>query len=356
MIPKELSDKILTIGPAAKPQGGIAQVIINYMTEVFTTMPRIEFNAGQKGAVLKNIIAFVWSLIKELWILLSNRRIKIVHFHTAAGITFIRVSIGWVIAKIFSKKTIIHIHAGAFPVYYRKHSRYVKFVLKHSDRVVALSKEWYNFYTQEVGLNNVYIINNVISTPKKVSVSKDRLLHLLFLGHLIENKGIFDLLQVMIDYHNQYINRLVLHIGGCFNENRIQEIIEDNKLSDIVRFEGWVTGERKIELLNLCDVFVLPSYIEGLPLSILECMSYKMPIISTTVGGIPSIVETEINGYLFPPGDRDSLAKSIEIYLNTPSLVDKHGRESRKRVECFLPENVSVELERLYLDILDSNK
>lgn len=352
MIEESLSNKILTIGPAAKPQGGIAQVIINYMTLIFETMPRIEFNAGQKGAIIKNIVAFFLSLLKEFWILLTNRCIKIVHFHTAAGITFIRVSIGWLIAKAFKKKTIIHIHTGYFPGFYRKHQHYVRFVLNHSDRVVVLSKEWESFYTQEVGLTNIRVINNVIPSPILTEKYNDGLIHLLFLGHMLPKKGIFDLLQVMAQNREYFHGKLLLHIGGSRNEDQICDFITNNYIEDIVKFEGWVTGAEKIRLLNQCDIFILPSYVEGLPISILESMSYSMPIISTTIGGIPSVVSSNINGYLLKPGNLEALASAIQNYLDDPSLISMHGKESFKRVQIYLPPIVSDQLKALYDELL----
>ena len=54
MISQEVSERILTVGPAAKPQGGIAQLLINYRNDIFVSMKQLEFNAGQQGAIIKN--------------------------------------------------------------------------------------------------------------------------------------------------------------------------------------------------------------------------------------------------------------------------------------------------------------
>ena len=74
-----------------------------------------------------------------------------------------------------------------------------------------------------------------------------------------------------------------LKIGGNKNEEKLKKQIKDFNIQEIVTFEGWVSGNKKLELLNWADVFILPSFNEGLPISILEAMSYGMPIISTPV-------------------------------------------------------------------------
>lgn len=356
MISQEVSERILTVGPAAKPQGGIAQLLINYRNDIFVSMKQLEFNAGQQGAIIKNIIYFLKFLLQEFWLLLIDRKIKIVHFHTAAGITFIRVAIGWALARLFLKKTIIHIHAGAFPMYYKKHSKFVRFVLERCDRVVCLSEEWKDFYTSEVGLKNVVIINNVIPTPQWTDEPNDGKFHFLFLGHMIENKGLFDLLEVLKDHSTELSAKMVLHIGGARNEPKIQDFISSNDLGGFVKYEGWVTGDDKIFLLNLCDILILPSYIEGLPMSILEGMSYKMPIISTRVGGVPSLVVENVNGHLMEPGDKQGLFSSIMSYLNRPELIKIQGENSFMRINPYLPDTVSDQLEKMYLSVLDSNR
>ena len=94
--------------------------------------------------------------------------------------------------------------------------------------------------------------------------------------------------------------------------------IKDNNLDEMVKFVGWVSGDAKSKILSTTDILVLPSYYEGLPISVLEAMSYAMPVITTPVGGIPEVVTDGVEGTLFTPGDKASLTQTIDTYIENP--------------------------------------
>ena len=118
-----------------------------------------------------------------------------------------------------------------------------------------------------------------------------------------------------------------------------------------MKFEGWVSGEKKIELLNWADVYILPSFNEGLPISILEAMSYKKPIISTPVGGIPEVVD-KTNGILVTPGNDEEIFSAMKHYVDYKADITKHGEESYKKAETYLPDYVLNHLKRIYESLI----
>jgi glycosyltransferase involved in cell wall biosynthesis len=132
----------------------------------------------------------------------------------------------------------------------------------------------------------------------------------------------------------------------------LKELIKKHQIEDIVEFIGWVTGEEKKRVLNGADVFILPSYNEGVPISILEAMSYGKPIIATNVGGIPEIVIMNKNGLLIDPGKPDQIEKAINTLLENPELVKEFGENSEKMIQKHLPHSVIKELEENYKSIL----
>lgn len=100
------------------------------------------------------------------------------------------------------------------------------------------------------------------------------------IGH---NKGIYDLIGVIALHKKEFHGRQKLRAGGNGEVDKVKILIKEKKISDIVSYEGWVSGGRKVELLDVSDAYILPSYKEGLPISILEAMSYGLPMISTKV-------------------------------------------------------------------------
>jgi glycosyltransferase involved in cell wall biosynthesis len=166
------------------------------------------------------------------------------------------------------------------------------------------------------------------------------------------NKGIFDLLQVLRDHRAELSDKIKLFIGGNGQTAQLKNMIETSGLGGMVEFKGWVTGNEKDRLLQFSDVFVLPSYYEGSPVAVLEAMSYGAPVISTTVGGIPEIVKSGLNGWLHRPGDRQALLEAILYYINEPENIKKHGARSMQLIEDYYPGSVEPQLTSVYSSLL----
>ena len=170
----------------------------------------------------------------------------------------------------------------------------------------------------------------------------------LFLGRLGKRKGAYDLLEVLRDNKIYYQEKVKLFIGGDGEVEHVLKRIREYKLEEMVEYVGWVTGEKKIELLNNADVYVLPSYSEGLPISILEAMSYKLPIISTNIGGIPEVVFNAQNGYLITPGDQPALKRCIDKMLESSITRKKMGEKSYILSKKHFPNEIEKELITIY--------
>ena len=134
-------------------------------------------------------------------------------------------------------------------------------------------------------------------------------------------------------------------IGGDGDIEQINAILKDNPYKNAVKLMGWITGEQKVSALCQASIFLLPSYQEGIPMSILEAMSYKLPVISTHVGGIPELIEDGVNGYLIHPGDIDSLEDRINKLIQSKSLRIRMGESGYQR---FLADfQISILLKKL---------
>ena len=352
MLNQHLVEAILTIGCAYKhPKGGIAQVLYNYEQYVFPHFKCIT-NSGDANK-FKKLIKAIGGLIQMGYRLSCDRNIGIVHIHTASYNSFKRSSWFVLLAKLFRKKVILHIHGGGFKEYYATNPQWIISVLDKCDVIITLSVSWKQFYQSITCCPHIFIVENIISPPvlKQVGKSDDRF-HLLFLGLVDRQKGIFDLLETMHEYIEVFRNKLVLHIGGNGQIYILREMIAQYELNDIVTYEGFVSGTRKTDLLLGCDAFILPSYTEGLPVSILEAMSYGKPILSTPVGGIPEVVEQNVNGILFQPGDKKAMIEAIELIMNDEKKRTDMGQKSHERMKPFLPENVERQLDSIYRKLL----
>ena len=314
---------ILTIGIDYRVvRGGVAAVENVYSTFY---QPFNHVTTTVTNGQVKKLLVLCKAILQFLYWMLFHPEIKIVHVQGSVGASFWRKAIFIYIAKFFHKKVVWHMHAGRFAVFYQQHRYAVRKVVNKSDVIIALSEYWKEYFKNEFPTKRVEIIKNVISAPK-AHKQQTSYFTLLFLGLLGKNKGIYDLLECIWDHKVEFQGKLKLYIGGNGEIEHVKQLIKEYGIADIVIFEGWVSGDKKIELLNKSDAYILPSYKEGLPISILEAMSYGMPIISTPVGGIPEIVSNGENGYLVEPGNKEDIYKAIISLLNDSDLRNRMGR------------------------------
>ena len=343
--------KVLTIGPSNK--GGMYSVIQGYKT-FFS--PFYFIKASSDGSILKKIALLLCVFFKIPYYVFF-KKISIIHIHVASGKSFIRKSFIIRYCSLFRVNIIFHLHGGRFHLFAQEYGiEKIKKILFKCDRIVVLSKEWETFINDTLGYKETRIINNIVPFPqKKNTKNANSKIRFLYLGTIDEWKGIFDLLEVLSLNKESYSQKLELIIGGNGETERLNSYIKEKQLDSMVQYVGWVDGAKKIELLNNSDVYILPSYNEGLPISILEAMSYGKPIISTPVGGIPNIVKHTQNGFLVTPGNLVELKESIEYFLENSSETVRMGSLSEEIAINFLPDAVAAQLSLMYNDILGNN-
>ncbi len=111
---------------------------------------------------------------------------------------------------------------------------------------------------------------------------------------------------------------------------QVIKAFESEKFENIF-FTGVVVDEKKYQYFRTSDIFILPSFAEGLPIALLEAMACELPVISTRVGGIPDLVDRE-NGILIEPGDARGLTKALEILIKDKKLRETMGANNRKKI------------------------
>ena len=362
IISKDLSSKVAMTGVYYENNhpGGISAVV-QYWSRYIDGIKY--FPTFKEGTKLDKISIFAKSYTRLFLSLMLDKEIKIVHVHTAAGTDFYRSTKIIELAKRFNKKVILHSHASKFKDYYANSNEANKQKILHTlqkiDLLIVLSESWSEWF-RSIGIDRskIAILHNITDYPaivntdcKELTEITERPIRFLFMGEIGERKGVFDIIRALANNREKINGEIELRIGGNKMESELRKAISDSKLGDIVRFEGWVAGEKKIELLNWADIYILPSFNEGLPISILEAMSYGMPIISTPVGGIPEVVDKE-NGILVTPGNDKEIFEAIRYYTDHRQYIAIHGNESKKRAETYLPDYVLNHLKQIYSSLL----
>jgi glycosyltransferase involved in cell wall biosynthesis len=322
------------------------------------------------GTRFSKVIYFLISICKLIYTLCINWKIKVVHIHGASYGSFYRKSIFILISKfIFRKKVIYHVHGARFDLFVQGAAkpngeeqwmpkltrRLVKAILSRTDQLICLSHSWEAFFIDELNIekDKVIVLNNVINVDYNTrNIRVEGKLKLVFLGEVGVRKGLYDLLDVIKTNKGIFENKIHLSIGGNGDTDYLQKFITEQEIGHFVSYVGWISGERKKSLLRESDILILPSYAEGLPISLLEGMAFGMPLISTNVGGIPEILFNGVNGILINPGNKEDIRNAILYFIKNPLKINEFGSKSMEIVYQFKPENVFRKLSEIYKSLL----
>jgi glycosyltransferase involved in cell wall biosynthesis len=351
-----MDNNVLFIGPYEKrPKGGVAFVLSEYeklLPKAYFLSTSVSYNK-----LIKVFVLFK-ALLRFIFLLIFHSNIKIIHIHVSSYRSFNRKYIFFRLAELFNKKIVCHIHGGSFHLFYEGSSLKVKnrihYFIENADCIICLSKKWEKYFLKQFNLKKILVVPNIISEPKLNSLlyRNNERVTFLFLGLIDYNKGIWLLLETIKQFREHLLGKAVFKIGGNGKTDELKRLIKEYKLEDLVTFQGWVSGNLKQKLLNESDIYILPSYNEGLPISILEAMSYGLPILATNVGGIPEIVDLN-NGIIIEPGNMEQLRDAIILGIQNRQEFENKGEVSSKRVSKHLPQNVKKDLHDLYKTILE---
>lgn len=327
--------KVLMVGPSRKMQGGIATVVNSYYKVGIDNKVHIKYiETLVYGNRIKKINCFFKAILD---ILFSIRNSDIMHIHMASRGSFLRKSIIVLISKMFKKKTIIHMHGGEFMTFYNNECNkiaqgYVRFILNKADKIISLSDSWKKNLSEIANSEKIIVVTNGVTIDKKQKEKEYKEKVVLFLGRLGEKKGIFDLIDVIKEIIDEHKDSIFI-IAGEGEIDKVKSVCSNNNLDKNIQVVGWIDGTDKIEILKKATIYVLPSYNEGMPMSILEAMSYSIPVVSTYVGGIPEIINNGVDGLLLEPGNKEALKEKLLQVLNSESLRKSIGENAKIKIE-----------------------
>jgi glycosyltransferase involved in cell wall biosynthesis len=236
-------------------------------------------------------------------------------------------------SSLVRKPKILHCH-GLDVQFLRRYWISRVLMKRLTDYYIAISRQMTN---EMVGLGIsrdriFYVPNGVdVNLFKPYGSKKDNLL--LFVGRVKANKGVHVLVKAL-----RYIEKPVqLAIIGPMDNNYrpyILGLIEDENRrgKHKIRYLGQMDNTNIVKWYQKASLFVLPSFNEGFPVTILEALACETPVVATPVGGIPEIVENYNTGILTPRNDPAALANAIQHFLENKDDIVKFGREGRKQV------------------------
>lgn len=330
------------IGNHESVHGGITSVINQILSHEWTEEEvDIRSLPSYKGGNNVQKILYFLGAVKEYKRILKKDPPDLVYMHMSHHGSFDRASVLQRIAKKYNIPTVVHLHGSEFKKYYSecsdKKKKDISGFFEDCGAVITLGTLWGQYILSIAPKAKIHVLNNSIHIPQQTVTQRRDEVNVLFMGVLIQRKGVADLLQAvkkLIDGKRLKDICVRFHIGGTGpEEETLKQYIRENHLEDYVDFLGWVDGETKKKALETNQVFILPSYNEGLPIAILEAIGYGMPVIATNVGNIAEAVLEGDNGFLVTPGDVDGYANALQCLITDYPLRQSMAKRSRELAE-----------------------
>jgi glycosyltransferase involved in cell wall biosynthesis len=272
---------------------------------------------------------------------IRQRRPDILHLNTSLNIgAFWRDLAYALVARLHGVRVVLQIHGGTLPHAFLGGSRVshalLRALLGLPDAIVVLAEEELRAYRRFLPGRRIVLIPNGIDHaafdfPRR-AVTDARPLQLVFLGRLARVKGVRELLHGLAAALERGASARLAIAGSGPEQRALHQIVVRLGLQDAVTFVGATFGADKAALLRDSDVFVLPSYSEGLPIALLEAMAAGNAVIATPVGAMPDVVVPGTHGMLVPPGDAMAVAAAILAMAADRKALARMQQACRGRV------------------------
>jgi glycosyltransferase involved in cell wall biosynthesis len=264
------------------------------------------------------------------------------------------------VAKICGARVVYQVHGGAPLERFFAQSRMLKAFLRRTlripDAIVVLAQSELEAYRKLVPGQHVFALPNCVDCSPYANIARepsepDAPLRLLYIGRLAREKGLYEALQGLRLAQLQDVGARLVIAGSGPEEAALRRFA--NGLGNTVSFTGPVFGAAKIALFRNADVFLLPSYSEGLPYALLESMAAGVPAIITRVGAIPDVMADGLHGLFVPPRDPHAIGRAITALAADRELLARMGDAGRKRIAAsYSIEQLAREFAKLYFEII----
>lgn len=369
---------VLVAGALPPPMGGVGFYYQTLLDSNLTELVNLHFvqtsTQNRELSSSGKVTAFNFiAALQDCWRFSSAiiwHRPQLAHISTASGLSLLKHSLCILVARLFGCRVLLHPHCS-LPALYHERSRwwrwYFRKVIYLTDGIVALSKEWLELGSIIPG-RKVYYLPNAINLRLYHEVAVNHLskaqlknpCKVLYLGYLGKAKGSFDLLDAAITIHTRGIKMIFDLVGGEMSHEewvQLNDKIAASKMEDDFRLHPLTFGAEKVDFFDQADIFVYPSYFEGMPIAVIEAMACGLPVVASNVGGLPDLIKDGVNGILVTPGNPDELASALCTLAGDQSLHHSMALASYKLAyEGFDIDKHVTELVGIYKAVLSDDR
>ena len=340
--------KILMIGVDKKRTGGMWTVSNNYITnKTYNKKVLMHYvSTSTSGNFFRRIMKMIKGYICSFFQIIFFKP-EIVHIHMAEKGSVIRKSFIIKMAKKRKCKILVHMHAGPFMDWYNTLNNRKKIKIKkmfdNIDCLLVLGKYFKKQMKEIIDDNKIKVLYNGIDIPKinYYLANKNKKEFFLYSGRINELKGVFDILESIKNCDDKLPSNIKFVFCGSDETGRFKSTVENLKIENRIIFEGWVSTKKMQEYYKKSKCLILPSYSEGLSMTIIEAMSYGLPIITTNITTNPEILDGIC--YLVEAGNKKELSKMILEYSSNENMLKNISEKEYKRVNELFSIEIMIE-------------
>ena len=352
MNPNRNPDHVVMLGTGIETRGGISAVVSSYRAHgLFERWPIDYIATHRDGSRLAKLATALQAFFVLLYQAVRYRR-SVMHIHGASRASFWRKAVYMGIGLLAGWRIVFHLHGGGFARFHKEEcgpvaQAVIRFFLDRAAWIVVVSETWKDWAHGVTSNRRIACIPNPVSLPPVMARAREPGL-VVFAGRCEASKGIFDLLEAAGVLRAQ-VPGLRIECAGDGDLGKVQRYAASMNLAARVKMRGWLDKDASEQLLSRASAFVLPSYAEGLPMSLLEAMAAGCPVVATRVGGIPDLITDGVDGILVPPGDPHALADALQRILRDRDFARQLGNAARLTIANRYTAERSLErLEQIY--------
>lgn len=317
----------------------------------------IHFQIGKRdtdGRGFSRILNILITYFKWPLLLLKTKN-KLVHFNLPLDAkSVIRDCPLVILTRLMGVRMIIHVHGGAYMLN-KNIPSWAKFLIKHSfngnNQKIVLGEIEKEFLTEIFNCKHIHVLPNSLNLDDASLFERKNNEHLkfLFLGRISKEKGLEYIYQAFKSLKEEHNYTADFYMAGK-GEDQEEYVSKFSKLlAENFHFEGVVFGKTKTELLKSCNVFLLPSFFEGLPISLLEAMSFSQIPITTNVGSIKYVIKNKKNGLLVDVKNSSGIVNAVLEIKNNPQYQEEYSIAAKKTVFSeFNPADYITKMNLIY--------
>jgi len=356
---------VVVTGPDRRAISGIStHVNLLFGSRLAEDCELVHFRAGGQG-LNESALGRWLRLLAGPFVLFATilfRHASVVHINTSmVPRAYWRDVAFLLVAKLLRARVVWQVHGGKLPQDFFEEgsllSRFLHWTLSLPDLIVLLAKVEDTAYRVFLPEQNIAVMPNAIDygpfqRVPTVRSREDYPLRLVFVGRLDRGKGLYETLQGLRLAHEMGVDARLTIAGEGPEEARLKRYAQALGIASRVSFVGGVFGPEKVNLFAQADVFILPSYSEGLPYALLEAMAAGIPVIATPVGAIPDVVAHGTHGFLVPPRDGKAIAEAIAALGTHRDQLTWMSRAARRRVRAaFGIDRLAAEFTQRYVEL-----